>query len=110
MRCFECGWIPTPGCFIKCDDPTRGPWYCPKCNASLGEIYNKKESKMKVKVTKKIVVEMTKEETEYLIKDKILEQTGINLGEARIVWIPSYPSDKADQAFIEVTIEEPLDG
>ena len=59
---------------------------------------------MEVKVTKKIVVEMTKEEIEYLIKDKILEQTGISLGETEISWTGKTPG----VPFAWITTEEPL--
>ena len=37
-ECFcECGWTIQPGQGIKCDDPQRGPFYCPDCSQRLAE-------------------------------------------------------------------------
>lgn len=30
-----CGWITEPGQGIPCDDPTTGPYYCPKCGDEM---------------------------------------------------------------------------
>ncbi|OGP82225.1 MAG: hypothetical protein A2Z08_07955 [Deltaproteobacteria bacterium RBG_16_54_11] len=37
LVCRECGWKPTPGVMIKCDDIRRGPFYCPDCGKSMGK-------------------------------------------------------------------------
>ena len=31
----SCGWIIGFGGDIPCDNPTYGPWYCPKCGGLL---------------------------------------------------------------------------
>lgn len=33
----ECGWIAKPFGIIPCDDPQRGPLYCPDCDKPLGK-------------------------------------------------------------------------
>ena len=60
---------------------------------------------MEAKITKRTVIDLTKEEVENIIKGEIRMQTGVDVGEAKIQWSGSCP----DVPFVWITIEEPLD-